>query len=83
MQKIVFDRIRAAEHRDPQGAVEARSLLETAYRWLDGAMAGRKWAAGDTFSLADCAAAPALFWWTRRAHIVHFFHSARRIVTER
>jgi glutathione S-transferase len=62
MQKIVVDRIRAAEHRDRQGVAEARLTLETAYRWLDGAMAGREWAAGETFSLADCAAAPALFY---------------------
>jgi glutathione S-transferase len=41
-------------------------MLDTAYRWLDGKMAGRQWAAGDGFSLADCAAAPALFYadWT-------------------
>jgi len=37
-------------------------MLDTAYRWLDGAMKGREWAAGDAFSLADCAAAPALFY---------------------
>ena len=37
-------------------------MLEIAYRWLDDAMAGRAWAAGDDFSLADCAAAPALFY---------------------
>ena len=65
-QKIVFDRIRATEQRDPSGVAEARAMLETAYRWLDHAMAGREWAAGDGFSLADCAAAPALFYadWT-------------------
>jgi glutathione S-transferase len=61
-QKIVFDRIRSAENRDPQGVAEARKMLDTAYRWLDEAMAGREWAAGDTFSLADCSAAPALFY---------------------
>ena len=66
MQTIVFDSIRPAEERDRRGVAEARALLETAYRWLDGAMEGRIWAAGDTFSLADCAAAPALFYadWT-------------------
>jgi glutathione S-transferase len=37
-------------------------MLDTAYRWLDDTMAGREWAAGDAFSLADCAAAPALFY---------------------
>ncbi len=40
----------------------ARQMLEVAYRWLDGSIAGKEWAAGDTFSLADCAAAPALFY---------------------
>ncbi|HEX2257887.1 MAG TPA: glutathione S-transferase family protein [Afifellaceae bacterium] len=65
-QRIVFDSLRPAESRDPHGVAEARSMLETAYRWLDDQMAGREWAAGDTFSLADCAAAPALFYadWT-------------------
>ena len=37
-------------------------MLETAYAWLDEAMDGREWAAGAAFSLADCAAAPALFY---------------------
>ena len=65
-QKIVFDSIRSPEARDPQGVAEARGMLETAYRWLDQALAGRTWASGDDFSLADCAAAPALFYadWT-------------------
>ncbi|HEX7062943.1 MAG TPA: glutathione S-transferase family protein [Woeseiaceae bacterium] len=64
--RIVFDSIRPAEHRDPYGVAEAKQMLETAYRWLDETMAGRKWAAGHAFSLADCAAAPALFYadWT-------------------
>ncbi|XXY51632.1 glutathione S-transferase family protein [Sorangium sp. So ce269] len=62
LQKLVFDSIRAEENRDRQGVAEARQLLDTAYRWLDGAMAGREWAAGDGFSLADCAAGPALFY---------------------
>lgn len=61
-QKLVFDAIRTAENRDSQGVAEARKMLDTAYAWLDKTMAGREWAAGDTFSLADCAAAPALFY---------------------
>jgi glutathione S-transferase len=62
MQKIVFDHIRAEENRDPYGVTEARTLLDTAYRWLDATMAAREWAAGGQFSLADCAAAPSLFY---------------------
>jgi glutathione S-transferase len=62
MQKLVFDSIRAAEDRDRQGVGEARGMLDTAYRWLDDTMAGREWAAGDAFSLADCAGAPSLFY---------------------
>jgi glutathione S-transferase len=65
-QKFVFDALRPAESRDPYGVNEARRTLETAYAWLDGKMADREWAAGSQFSLADCAAAPFLFYadWT-------------------
>jgi glutathione S-transferase len=64
--KFVFDRLRPVESRDPFGVAEARARLDTAYRWLDEVMAEREWAVGDAFSLADCAAAPALFYadWT-------------------
>jgi glutathione S-transferase len=61
MQRIVADALRPAQHRDPYGVAEAKALLDTAYGWLDGALRGREWAAGD-FSLADCAAGPALFY---------------------
>lgn len=65
-QKVVFNAIRAEEHRDPYGVTEARDMLDAAYGWLDERMADREWAAADAFSLADCAAAPALFYadWT-------------------
>lgn len=62
MQKIVSDRIRGEPERDPHGVASARRTLDTTYRWLDGVLEGREWAAGDVFSLADCAAAPALFY---------------------
>lgn len=62
MQKIVLDRIRPADGRDPHGVADARATLDTAYRWLDQALAGRPWAAGEAFGLADCAAAPSLFY---------------------
>jgi glutathione S-transferase len=65
-QKIVFDRIRPESVRDAHGVAEARAMLETAYAWLDAHMASREWAAGGAFSLADCGAAPFLFYadWT-------------------
>lgn len=62
MQTIVFDCIRAPEARDAHGVVRARAMLDNAYGWLDGVMAKRQWAAGEAFSLADCAAAPSLFY---------------------
>jgi len=65
-QKVVFDSLRPEVERDKRGVAEARAMLDTAYAWLDRTMADREWAAGGTFSLADCAAAPALFYadWT-------------------
>ncbi len=62
MQKIVADRIRQEKDRDPCGVTEARTMLDRAYAWLDETLAGREWAAGDSFSAADCAAAPSLFY---------------------
>jgi len=62
MQRIVFDTIRSPENRDPYGVAEARTLLDVAYGWLDRTLRGRTWASGGDFSLADCAAAPALFY---------------------
>jgi glutathione S-transferase len=62
MQTIVFDCIRPEDVRDAHGVAQARRMLDTAYAWLDGVMAERLWAAGDAFSLADCAAAPSLFY---------------------
>ncbi|HEY5970673.1 MAG TPA: glutathione S-transferase family protein [Pseudoxanthomonas sp.] len=65
-QKVVFDSIRPEGTRDAYGVAEARAMLDTAYAWLDKTMADREWAAGDSFSLADCGAAPFLFYadWT-------------------
>jgi glutathione S-transferase len=62
MQKIVLDHLRPAESRDAYGVAKARGTLDEAYRWLDGKLAGRNWASGADFSLADCAAAPSLFY---------------------
>jgi glutathione S-transferase len=62
MQRIVFDFIRPPEERDPMGVENARGRLDKSYTWLDAQLDGRAWAAGDTFTLADCAAAPSLFY---------------------
>jgi glutathione S-transferase len=62
MQKIVGDRLRDAERRDARGVEEAHALIDTCYAWLETLMAEREWAVGDAFTLADCAAAPALFY---------------------
>ena len=72
-QKVVFDALRPANARDPHGVDDARAMLDTAYAWLDRHMAGRTWAAGDDFSLADCGAAPFLFYahWTHPIDEAH------------
>jgi glutathione S-transferase len=62
MQKIVGDRLRPQGRDDPEGVAEARHTLDTAYTVLDAHLAQRTWAAGAAFTVADCAAAPALFY---------------------
>ncbi|ANN70685.1 glutathione S-transferase family protein [Bordetella bronchialis] len=66
VQQIVFNEMRPEAARDPYGVRNWRGMLDTAYAWLDRKMADRTWAAGDRFSLADCGAAPHLFYadWT-------------------
>lgn len=66
MQKVVLDVIRPPATQDAFGVTQARATLDTAYGWLDARLAGREWAAGEAFSLADCGAAPALLYadWT-------------------
>jgi glutathione S-transferase len=62
MQAIVSDALRPEDARDPYGVAQARTALDTMYGWLDHELTGREWAAGDAFTLADAAAAPALFY---------------------
>jgi len=62
MQKIMGDRLRPAESRDPFGVEFARGRLALGYRMLEAHFARHEYAGGDTFSIADCAAAPALFY---------------------
>jgi glutathione S-transferase len=69
MQRIVTDRLRPEGGKDPLGVAEARRTLDTAYAMLDAQVRDREWATGGHFTIADCAAAPALFY----ASIVHPF----------
>lgn len=62
LQTIVGNSLRPEEARDPYGVDRARDLLAKAYAFLDKEIGARTWAAGDAFTLADCAAAPALFY---------------------
>jgi len=62
MQKIVTDRLRPAGHHDPYGVEQATALLETAYGMVETDMAGKTWAMGDAFTMADCAAGPAMYY---------------------
>jgi glutathione S-transferase len=62
MQKIIGDRLRPIDKRDPQGVEEARVQLRTSYRMIEQQMEGSRWAIGEAFSIADCAALPPLFY---------------------
>jgi glutathione S-transferase len=62
MQKIMLDRLRPADKKDPQGVEEARAQLLISYAMIEQQMANGTWATGEDFSLADCAAAPSLFY---------------------
>lgn len=62
MQQIVVDRLRPEAKRDPFGVDQARAQLRASYAFLEREMDTRPWAAGDKFTIADCSAAPALFY---------------------
>jgi glutathione S-transferase len=64
-QKLIFDRIRPEDERNPADVADGQAMLDKAYAWLDQRMADREWAAGD-FGLADLSAGPQLFYadWT-------------------
>jgi glutathione S-transferase len=78
MQKIVTDRLRPVGSDDPHGVEHARKVMRTAFDMLEKDMAHRSWAAGESFGLADCAAAPALFYANKVVPIAdHHPHLAR------
>ena len=62
MQRIVLDKLRPEGKSDPHGVEAARAQLKSAYALLEREMGTGMWAMGDVFSMADCAAAPALFY---------------------
>lgn len=62
LTKMVLNAIREEGKRDPHAVAEAQATLDKSYAWLNRWMAGRTWAANNTFGIADCAAAPALFY---------------------
>ncbi|MEQ1507062.1 MAG: glutathione S-transferase family protein [Myxococcota bacterium] len=62
MQRIIADLLRPEGSRDPIGVAQARALTDAAYDLAEARMDGRTFAVGDGFTMADCAAAPALFY---------------------
>ena len=62
MQKSGNDILRPEGSRDPYGVSKARADLHTAYDWLEANLGDGPWAIGDEFTMADCAAAPSLFY---------------------
>ena len=60
-QKVVFDFLRPGGTKDAYGVIQARERLDAAYDWLEGTLTDG-WAVGGQFTLADCAASPAVFY---------------------
>ena len=81
MQKIVGDNLRPEGRGDPQGVAEAHAALERAYSLLDTHLMDGGWAAGPAFTVADCAAAPALFYcravhpWNGHGELERYFQA--------
>jgi len=65
MQKFPLESMRPADQRDAYGLEEAKALYRRALDRFESEIAGRVWAMGDDFTLADCAAAPPLFYGNR------------------
>ena len=60
VQAIVFETI--MERFDERAVSQARGRLEMAYGMLEAQLADNEFLAGDTFTIAECAAAPGLFY---------------------
>lgn len=79
VQKIVGDRLRPDGSKDAFGVAQAKAQLQTCYGMIDAQMSDSTWAMGETFSLADCSALPALFYGSKvlpfdaHPHVVAYF----------
>jgi glutathione S-transferase len=62
MQKIVTDKLRPEGKNDPYGVEQAKALLQTTLGMIDHDMEAKTWVMGDAFTMADCAAAPPLYY---------------------
>ena len=63
MQAVVAEHLPFITPTPDEGRINrARASLDKVYPWLDARLAGRSWAAGDEFTLADCSGAPSLFY---------------------
>ena len=78
MQKIVIDTFRPAGQNDTFGVEDARQRLDVALGIVDRAMTKDGWAMGDAFTMADCAAAPSLFYADRIAPLAGRYDNAAR-----
>jgi glutathione S-transferase len=75
MQKIVGDRMRPEGQKDPLGIEQARAQLKTALGMVEEDV-GARWAMGEDFTMADCAAAPALFYADKVMPLAGHFNKA-------
>jgi len=72
MQKITGDRLRPAGAKDPFGVEQARAQMRTALGLVESDV-GEGWLMGEAFTMADCAAAPALFYADKVAPLAEEF----------
>ena len=83
LQRFVADRLRPIGDRDARGVSEARAQLRQTYDLLEARLADRKWVATAGFTMADCAAAPALHYagkvepWTGHSALSAYFDRLR------
>jgi glutathione S-transferase len=77
LTRMVLNALRDESKRDPYVVADAKATLDKGYAWLNRWMRGRQWAANDAFGIADCAAAPALFY-AHWGHPIPDSHAALR-----